>query len=202
MSETGGSERSIDDILAMASDPAYHRVVTARMSFVPQQLRDEHARLDALLPTLVSDTIDAHPQRLETAQRIADIESEMEAALIEFRFKGIGRRQWADLLAEHPPTKQQKLLDRNAPYDDTFEYAAIAASCVQPAMTVEQVRALDASGAVDVQGWNELWSSCLRANVREAVPNSPAASRVLMSEESSRRHITTESHAASFLDES
>ncbi len=203
MSEKGNSERSIDDILAMASDPAYHRVVTARVSFVPQELREEHARLDALLPSLVSDTIDAHPQRLATAQRIAEIEETLEESVVEFRFKAIGHRAWADLVRKYPPTKQQRTLDRNLDHDpDRFPYEAMAVSCVDPVMTPEQVKALESSEAVDVQSWTELWSACIRANVVDASPKSLAASMVLGSDAYVQRHTTTASPAASSLGES
>lgn len=196
------SERSIDEILAMAADPAYHRVVTARISFVPQALRDEHDRLDALLPTLTSDTIDTHPDRRATAERLAEIESEIADAVVEFRFKAIGHRAWADLMRLHPPTKQQLAVDRKLDHNpDTFPYEAIAASCVSPSMTADQVRELERSEAVDVQSWMELWSACIRANVVEKAPKSVAASIVLGNGAFSRRHTTTGSLEASFSDE-
>lgn len=171
---------SIDEILAVAEDPAYHRVVTARIPMIPQALLDEHAELDALLPTLVSDTIDHHPDRQRTAERLAEIETEIEAATVEFRFRSIGHRAWADLLRKHPPTAKQLAKDRKLDHDpENFPYEAIAASCVEPEMTVEQVRRLEASPAFDVRAWTELWSACLRANVTAPAPKSLAAGLIL-----------------------
>lgn len=172
--------RPIDEILAVAEDPAFHRVATARIPVVRQELRDEHTRLDALLPTLTSDTIDDHPDRLATARRVAELEEEMERSVIEFRFRSIGHRAWADLLRQHPPTRQQladdKRLDHNP---DTFPYEAMAASCVDPEMTVDDVRRLEQSPLVDVQAWSTLWGACLSANVVQAAPKSLAAGRIL-----------------------
>lgn len=171
---------SIDEILAVADDPAYHRVVTARIPMVPQALIDEHADLDAVLPTLVSDTIDAHPDRHATAVRLAEIEAEIEAAIVEFRFRSVGHRVWADLLRKHPPTQAQLRQDRKLDHDpETFPFEAIAVSCIDPVMTPEQVRRLESSAAIDVRAWTELWSACLRANVVAAAPKSLAAGLIL-----------------------
>lgn len=191
--------QSIEDILATANDPAYHRVAVARIPMVRQELRDEHARLDALLPTLTSDTIDAHPDRKPTAERLAEIEREMEASTVEFRFRSIGHRAWADLLAKHPPTKQQASIDRRLDHNpETFPYDAIASSCVDPVMTVDQVRQLDASPLIDVKAWTTLWGACIEANVAADTPKSLAAGLILRQNgESARRLTTTESPAAS-----
>jgi hypothetical protein len=196
--------KSIEEILAVAEDPEFHRVATARIMAVPQALREEHARLDALLPTLVSDTIDVHPDRVPTAERLAEIETAMQEATIEFRFRSIGHRAWADMLRQHPPTKEQlRKIDAKLDHDpETFPYEAMAASCIDPVMTAEDVRRLERSALVDVNSWTELWGACLRANVVDAVPNSLAASLILRQNgESARRRTTTEPPAPSSSDE-
>lgn len=167
---------SIDEILAVAEDDAYHRVATARIFAVPQALRDEHAELTAKLPTLTSDTIDMHPDWQDTAERLAELETRMDNAAIEFRFRSIGHRAWADLLRAHPPTKPQLEQDRTLDHNpETFPYAAMAASCIDPVMTIDDVKRLDASALIDVRAWNELWTACIRANVVAANPKSLAA---------------------------
>lgn len=169
-------QQSIGDILAMAEDPAYHRVATATVPFVAQALRDEHAELDALLPTLVTDTIDEHPERARVVARILEIEDEMAAKSVTFRFRSIGHRAWADLLRKHPPTRDQLAKRRDMDHNpETFPYAAIAASCIEPVMTVDEVKRLEASPAFDVQAWNQLWGACLEANVAAVAPKSLAA---------------------------
>lgn len=176
MGEHDDAPQSIGDILAMAEDPAYHRVATAKVPFVAQALRDEHAELDALLPTLVTDTIDEHPARARVAARILEIEDEMAAKSVTFRFRSIGHRAWADLLRAHPPTRDQLAKRRDMDHNpETFPYAAIAASCVEPVMSIDDVKRLEASPAFDVQAWNQLWGACLEANVAAVAPKSLAA---------------------------
>lgn len=196
--------RSIDDILAVAEDPAFHRVVTARVFAVRQELREEHAALEKRLPTLVSDTIDAHPERGAVARRIADIEEEMEANVLEFRFRAIGHRAWADLLRKHPPTRDQLARDRQLDHNpETFPHVAIAASCVDPVLTVDDVARLDKSPLFDVAAWEELWGACLRANVVSPVPKSLAAGLILRQNGGSETpHINSVSLAASSSAES
>lgn len=171
---------TIDEILAKAEDPAYHRVVTARIPAVSHELREEHARLDALLLTLTSDTIDDHPDLADTALRIAEIEAEIEQSMIEFRFRSIGNRAWADLIRKHPPTPKQLTVHRQLDHNpETFPYEAIAASCVDPEMTVDDVRRLHGSPMIDVAAWTTLWGACLDANVQAAAPKSLAAGLIL-----------------------
>lgn len=193
---------SIDEILATAEDPAYHRVVTARIPAVRHELRDEHARLDALLMTLTSDTIDEHPDRIDTVRRLAEIEAEFEQSMLEFRFRAIGHRAWADLLRKHPPTRQQLTANRQLDHNpESFPYEAIAVSCVDPVMTAAEVRRLDASPLIDVAAWIELWNACLTANVQAAVPNSLAAGLILRRNGGSGiTAVNGASHAVSSLD--
>ena len=194
---------SIEEILAVASDPAFHRVATAKIFAVPQALRDEHAELEALLPSLVSDTIDLHPDRVRTAERLAEIEEEMAAATIEFRFRNVGHRAWADLLRKHPPTKEQLKQNRQIDHNpETFPHEAMAASCIAPVMTADQVRELEASPLIDVTSWMELWSACLRACVVEPAPKSVAAGLILrQSGGSATTAAVTASPGPSSLDE-
>lgn len=188
--------KSIDDILA-EDDAAYVRVVTAKLPRIRQELRDEHAALDALLPTLVSDTIDDHPQRQSTLDRLAEIEAEFEADSVEVKLRGVGHRAWADLLRKHPPTRTQLSNDRTLDHNpETFPVEAIATS-LDPPRTVEWVETLVSKPWFNEQCWSELWSKCLQVNVVDPAPKSAAASILRQSAESSRRHTTTESPEAS-----
>lgn len=119
------------------------------------------------------------------AKRIKALEA--KAAAVTFAFEGVGRARHALILAENPPTKEQK---KAAPagmvprYNlETFPPALLAASCVEPA---------DLAGAVDAwteiyDEWSDgqtsaLWNACLAANagVNDA-PKSGAASAALAS---------------------
>lgn len=152
---------TIDDLLAE---------ITAREKTVKilldQALLAEHERLEAELVAELE--IDAKENRDAVgpglAQELVEFEDRIQAARREFRFRAIGKKPWADLLAQHPPTKEHT--DLNARLDhnpETFPIAAIAASCVDPVMTVEQVQRLEQ--ALNLAQFDKLWGGCLDANV-------------------------------------
>jgi hypothetical protein len=169
--------KTFDEILAVAEDPAYRRIVSARIPLVEQRLRDEHAELDAKLTDLRADGTVSDPERDAIVQRIAEIETIFDEHVVEFKFRNIGHRAWSDLLAKHPPTPAQLKANRGGLDHNpaTFPYEAMAATCVLPeGGTPESFRRLDAS--VDTAGWTQLWVACIQANVQDAAPKSVAAS--------------------------
>jgi len=107
------------------------------------------------------------------------LQGEMEAAKVEFRFRNIGRKAWADLLAAHPPTKEQRTDLKTDHNPETFPVAAIAASCSEPAgMSEDAVRRLEA--ALTDSQFTVLWRACVDANLGGVeVPKSLAAGRIL-----------------------
>jgi hypothetical protein len=152
---------TIDDLLAE---------ITAREKTVKVLLRQdllaEHARLDAeLVETLNVDAQENRdPLGPALAERLVELEAEIEAAKRPFRFKAVGKRAWADLLAQHPPTKDQARdhprLDHNP---ETLPAAAIAATCVDPVITPEQAAQLEQ--ALNLTQFEVLWAACLEVNV-------------------------------------
>lgn len=152
---------SIDDLLAE---------ITAREKTVKilldQRLLAEHERLDAelLAATKLDDEENRDPVGPGLAQKLVEFEAAIEAAKREFRFRAVGKKAWADLLALHPPTKEQTAANARIDHNpETFPGAAIAASCVDPVMTVEQVGRLEE--ALNLAQFDKLWAACLEANV-------------------------------------
>lgn len=197
--------RSIEQILAIAKDPAYAAEEVAKIALVPKALRDEHAAKDARLQEIIKnrDTVDTPTEQIELAHRLKEIQDEIDANTETFRFRCIGRRAWADLQRKHPPTPEQinhnkkvapdQMLDHNV---DTFPYEAMSLSCVEPEMTIEQVRELET--VVDQAEWITLWSACWRVNMASPVPKSVAAGLILRRNGSSvTTPVNTESLAAS-----
>ena len=182
----------ISDILAEASNPDYVRTTTARV-LLRQDLLTLHDELEAELAAAVKD--DAMRNEVPTApaisRRLVDLEAEIDNARREFRFKSIGHRAWADLMAEHPPTKDQlKQFPRIDHNPETFPVAAIAACCVSPKMTLEQAQELERGrwneeekefeGGLNDTQFNELLVRCVEANTGGLnTPKSAAAGAIL-----------------------
>ncbi len=196
---------SIDDILAAAADPSHGREAVARI-LLRQDLRARHAELDAELSKEMAeyDADITKPEHVhDLAARVAAVEDEMAAAEIVFRFRAMRYVDWMQLIAAHPPTKQQRTenqyLDHNP---DTFQPEALAASCVDPVMSVEQAVAMRDALPFDL--YTVLWGTCASVSRGgDALPKSRVAGLIL------RRNGTSgtiaapeESLAASSLDAS
>lgn len=193
----------IESILAVVDDPANRPSATARI-LVDHSLEQRRSELAARL-NQVSDSGGLSPskQAVEVAKELRAVEAEIDAALVEFRFVAVGKRAWSDMLAKHPPTKQQRERDPRLDHNpDTFPIAAIAASCAEPEMTVEQVRRLDE--ALSLAQFSKLWDACLEANIGGDVgPKSVAAGLILRANELyATTAVSGESLAASSSDES
>lgn len=179
------SELTAKDILAQAENPAYTRVATARV-LLRQDLVTRHRELDEELAAAIARDAKTNErdQAPDIARQIEALQDEMEAAKVEFKFKAIGKKAWADLLAQHPPLKEHKELrvDHNP---ETFPIAAIAASCIKPDGVDEDfVRRLEAV-LTDPQ-FTVIWRACIDANIGGVEsPKSLAAGQILRVSEQS-----------------
>jgi hypothetical protein len=98
----------------------------------------------------------ADPERIAAATAaLEETRQALAANSVEVIFRSIGRPKFEKLKREHPPTEAQKAEFKteygvDAEYNpDTFSAALIAASCVQPEMTPQQVQSL-----ADDHDWN------------------------------------------------
>jgi hypothetical protein len=171
---------SIDDILAVASDPAHRREATVRI-LLREDLRNQHAGLNAELHRKSEEFVDdvLKPEAVqELAHRVKALEDEIAAVEVEFRFRALPYRDWMALIAKHPPTDEQlkgnRRLDHNP---DTFRPAAIAASCVDPEMTLEQASQLRDVLAFDT--FLTLWATCHTVNTGGDLGKSMLAGLIL-----------------------
>lgn len=144
---------SIDDVLARAGGQGWRRVRTVDL-FDPELIA-QHEALDAELQATMNDDArnNRQPQAPVIAQRIEELEQQIADSAISFKFGALSFKAWTELLAAHPPTKQQlkqadakatswrsrNMLDHNP---DTFPQALIAACAMEPEMTVEQAKQL------------------------------------------------------------
>ena len=197
----------IADVLAQAENVDNRRTATVRL-LLRQDLAREHAGLEAELLTARQgdENENRTPEAPTIARRIVDLEAEMDAAKVTFTFRAMGRRQWVDTVSSHPPTKAQlkaigelssdplkrASLDFNP---DTFPVAAIAASCVDPVMTVEDVKRLESS--LSDSQWSQLWQKAIEVNVGSTDPKASRAAGLILrlSEQSATTAAPAESDA-------
>lgn len=116
------------------------------------------------------------------AEALAVARTAVEESSVVMLFRCIGRKAYDDLLEAHPPTDDQvkEFQDDNPnrdgtpntrgrpPYNiETFPAALVAASCVEPEMTYEQVcEIFDEWNSTEV---SELWVAALEVNTQRRV---------------------------------
>lgn len=170
---------SLDDVVAQAQGAT----ITVR---VPLR-GDLMAEIESLEQRFLAERADdakenREPRHPATAEQILALQQEMADSEVEFRFRGIGRRAYRELLRAHPPTAAQKAEADDAKmmllFDfDTFPPALMAASCLAPQpVTVEGFQTI-------WDEWSEgqtaeLWRACLAVNQgsAETPPKSLTAS--------------------------
>jgi hypothetical protein len=129
------------------------------------ELLSRIAEVEARIPAEERD--DDRENRTPVApalKREADeLREQAESDAVTFRFRSVGSKAWSDLLAQHPPSKEQRR-ETGVDYNpDTFPQAAIQASCADPTLDDE-----DAAWLVEhlsLGQFRRLWTACLEANV-------------------------------------
>ncbi|MFE4697291.1 hypothetical protein ACFRIC_09375 [Streptomyces sp. NPDC056738] len=96
-----------------------------------ERLQDELSRVSEDWEP--EDLTDVHPGRA-IAEQLKTVLAQARASEEPFTFRYIGDRAYSDLVAAHPSDSPQEMFD-----SVTFPRALVAASCVQPKMTEEQV---------------------------------------------------------------
>ncbi|GAA2484575.1 hypothetical protein GCM10010406_21050 [Streptomyces thermolineatus] len=137
-----------------------------------ERLEAELARLnDGWQPTSLGS---ANPKE-KLAKQIAAARERIAKSAVDFRLRALGDKAWSDLVAAHPSDKRDEAWDPT-----TFPAALIAACCVDPAMTVEQVHQL--FDGLNFGQREALTSGALEVNGdATAVPFSISASAILQS---------------------
>lgn len=131
----------------------------------------------------LNDGSEAGENRVKRAQAEADQARDAVRradGAVEIVMKSIGRGPWEKLKEAHPPTEQQQAKVKETAGEeaslefnpDTFPIAAIAASCVQPTLTEDQVR----EEIWESEDWNEeecarLLQMAMQANQTRRVAN-------------------------------
>lgn len=166
---------SFEDIKAKAKP----REARARI-ILDGELLAEHAALDARLQ-IGNDSLGSPAELRDVAERIQQVERDVEASEDEFVFRSVGFTAWLELMAEHPPTPADRKADPRADHNvRTFPPSAIAASCIEPELTVDDAKWL--MDNAPLSEWRKLWDACLTVNLGAYDrPKSLTASAILRS---------------------
>lgn len=159
---------TVDEILEAARNPAFIRAGTARILLrqdLLERFEDLDRRLDAAVKADMASGGDLDSKAPALAAELDALRDEVESAKVEFRFRAIGKRAWFDLLAAHPPTaKDLEQYGRNLDHNPrTFPAAAVAATLVDPAMTVEQVTELES--VLNASQFDTLFNKAVDVNI-------------------------------------
>jgi hypothetical protein len=150
---------NIDDLIATAQ-PRIEKVrICARGDLVAKHQEAVVAMSDTISD---DDSLSGNPATIAAAEAVKAIEDEMDAATVEFTIRSTSRQKWADLLAKHPPSKEE----RRAGHDHDpkrFPVAAVAECTQAPEMTVQQAAQL--ADVLPAGEWNKLWLAVLGLNV-------------------------------------
>jgi hypothetical protein len=142
--------------------------VVADIERLERQLADAGAaqwKADSLAAT---DPTKAIAEKIEAARK------RLKASEAEFRFRALPDKEWSDMLAAHPPRDAEKEMFN----PETFPRALIAACCVDPVMTPEQVDRL--FGVLNQAQRNQVFDTAYEVNMEAStIPFSVTASALL-----------------------
>jgi hypothetical protein len=127
---------SIEDILARAKPREKTVLVCIRgdLAGEAERLQDELSRVSTDWEP--ADLTDVHPGR-ELAEQLKELREQVREAEEPFLLRYIGDKAYSDLMAAHPSKDDNEAFD-----SESFPRALVAASCVEPVMSEEQVAQL------------------------------------------------------------
>lgn len=188
----------LDDLIATAAPRTMTVQVCGR-----GDLAALHESLVAQLRAVAVDpdesSLAGNPKAKDLAQQIVDVEEQMAGVTKDLTVKAVSRNAWADLLAEHPPSKEQ-LKAGETMNPRTFPVAALVVCSHDPKVSTEQAEAL--ANNLPSGEWQKLWYAIVALNTQQTtVPKLRAATDLLQANEpSSTTSVPAPSRGASSLD--
>lgn len=168
---------SIEEFLATAAPRTDKVRVCARNDLVVRHRDLTIAARTALgvRPDALGSEHEISDEAAALLEEITAVEAEQEQYTLTFELQAIGAQAWADLLRQHPPTKDQRGFAHNP---DTFPPAAVAACSEEPKLTVEQASRMFST--FESGEWSKLWIAAVSLNELETPhPKLPAAADLL-----------------------
>jgi hypothetical protein len=140
-------------------------------------LQAEHEELELQLSELRKAKQTDAPGGVDLAERIQELEQRMAASTVQFRLRGMPRRDWKKLKEQYPARKDNDV-DKFYGFNlDTLFDAAIPACLVEPEVSAERLANL--LDEVTSGQFERLSMAVLELNQKAlAVPFSQAASRI------------------------
>jgi hypothetical protein len=104
----------------------------------------------------------------ELTKRVEELTKAVKAKTHVHSFKGLGRREWNNLMGKHPPTAEQREEAKRAGGTvqfnaDTFPVVAMVKTAVDPALTEDDAQWL--CDELSDGDFLKVWDAVLRANV-------------------------------------
>jgi hypothetical protein len=165
----------IEDILAGAKLPERTVPLCMRGDLVAE-FEDLERKL-AAAQAADDGTLAGNTAAREIAEQIEALLVLMREHERIFRLRAIDAKAYSNLIAEHPPTDEQRQQGQDTNWD-TYPAALIAACAIDPKMTVEQAEQL--SVTIAYSQWDALFSAAYALNRRAVdVPFSATASAIL-----------------------
>jgi hypothetical protein len=166
--------KSIEDILKAAKprEKTVKVCIRGDLAGEAERLQDELSRVSEDWEP--ADLTAVHPGRA-IADQLKTVHEQVRATEEPFTLRYIGDRAYSDLLAAHPSDNDQEAFN-----SVTFPRALVAASCVQPEMSEEQV--IELFEVINEGEIKRLFDAAWDVhNSSEVIPFSLAASALLAS---------------------
>jgi hypothetical protein len=166
---------SIEDLLAQARPVTRTARLCLRGDLIAAR---EDAERRLLAARVEDDRLNEPDTAPGIAAEIVALEAEQDAASVEFKMQALSRTAWQSLVEANPPSEQEK--EKDLDYGAGFPAAAIAASCADPVMSLEQVNQL--LDVISSAQFLKLWNTVMAVNLGvDDLPKSVAATATLRS---------------------
>jgi hypothetical protein len=152
---------NLDEFLSDGDGGEYVVDVPIRHRHLAQK-HDELEHLIAQRLQSASDSLGGDAEVRAMADALEELERRIDAEAVVYKFRGLSRRRWRDLMAKHPPKPAHAGHDFNP---ETFPVAAIAACSVDPKLSIEDARALEDDETLGTGNFERLWEGVLTANL-------------------------------------
>lgn len=166
--------RSFEEVKKRASLPTDTVSLCLAGELVERLAQLERQYADAKPSTSIGE---ASPKRA-IAEQIVALQAEMAESTVDFKLLAMGARTWSKFWAGMP-TRGEKESDED--WDERvypFYADLVSRSCVDPAMSVEQVGEL--VELIHGGAWNRLANRCITLNMGSVdIPNSDAVSELI-----------------------